>query len=200
MTSPSLGSNPLTPRQRQLADAALVIIAREGLAGLSFRTVAAEADCSLGAVQKAFPRKETMLAAAFARLREQSVSIPSGEPGRPTLRAWLVSLMISILPLDAERRAAQRQAEAFALYSASDPAIAGAITQSDDQLRNLLASLVMRARSEGEIPATVDPQRTAWAVLALTQGLAAQLSYEPRPERELRERLEGIIASLLSGA
>lgn len=59
----------LTPRQAELADAVLGLIAREGIAGVSYRAVAAESGWSLGAVQKAFPSKGEMLSAAFARLR-----------------------------------------------------------------------------------------------------------------------------------
>lgn len=43
----------------------------------------------------------------FSRLRETSVAMPPGEPGRPTLRAWLVELMLAVLPLDDARRALQ---------------------------------------------------------------------------------------------
>ncbi|MDQ1205269.1 TetR/AcrR family transcriptional regulator [Microbacterium sp. SORGH_AS_0862] len=198
MTAASLGGRELTARQIELADAALTIIARDGMAALSFRSVAAEAGCSLGAVQKAFPRKERMLAAAFARLREQSVALPPDAPGRPTLRSWLVSLILNILPLDEHRRSAQRQCEAFAHGAASDSTIRAAVSESDAQLRGLLASLVLRAREEREIPAHIDPEATAWAVLALTQGVATQLSYDTLPTNELRMRLDGAVAALLA--
>lgn len=187
----------LSPRQEELADAALRILSRDGLPAVSFRAVAAEAGWSLGAVQKAFPSKDRMLAATFARLRERGAPMPPGEPGRPTLRAWLVSLLLGILPLDARRAAAQRQGDAFAQWALIDPDIAAAIAESDDQVRGLLASLVARARAESEVPPHVDPDETAWAVLALAQGLAAQLLYRPDPEEQVRRRLDTVIGSLL---
>ncbi|WP_188667888.1 TetR/AcrR family transcriptional regulator [Tersicoccus solisilvae] len=187
----------LTRRQSELADAALRIIARDGMAALSFRAVAAEAACSLGSVQKAFASKDLMLAAGFARLRQEAAPLPPGEPGRPTLRAWLVALLLGILPLDARRRATQRQGDAFAQQALTDPAIAAAIADSDAEVRGLLASLVTRARAEGEVPAHVDPVTTAWAVLALAQGLAMQLLYRPEPEADVRVRLDATVAALL---
>ncbi|MEH0109428.1 TetR family transcriptional regulator C-terminal domain-containing protein [Tersicoccus sp. MR15.9] len=187
----------LTERQQELADAALRIIGRDGMPALSFRSVAAEAACSLGSVQKAFPSKERMLAASFARLRENAAPLPPGEPGRPTLRAWLVSLLLGILPLDDERRAAQRRGDAFAQQALADPGIAGAIAQSDAQVRGLLASLIGRAQAEGEIPLHVDPEIAAWSILALAQGLAAQLLYRPEFEGELRARLDVTVGALL---
>lgn len=187
----------LTPRQSELADAALVVVAREGLPGLSFRAVAAEAGCSLGSVQKAFPSKQVMVTAAFERLRESAAPLPASEPGRPTLRGWLVELLLGILPLDDRRRAAQRQGDAFAQQALVDPDIAAAIAASDAQVRGLLASLVQRAQHEGELPASTDPEATAWVVLAIAQGLAAQLLYAPMPEDEVRSRLNGVLGALL---
>ena len=187
----------LTPRQSELADSALRIVARDGMEALSFRAVAAEAGCSLGSVQKAFPSKQRMLSAAFLRLRQTAAPLPPGEPGRPQLKDWLVALLLGILPLDQARKDAQRQGDAFAQRAESDPDIATAITESDSQVRGLLASLVARARSEGEVPEGVDPDVTAWAVLALAQGLAAQLSYEPQLESEIKKRLDATITTLL---
>ena len=187
----------LTPRQSELADSALRIVARDGMEALSFRAVAAEAGCSLGSVQKAFPSKQRMLSAAFLRLRQTAAPLPPGEPGRPQLKDWLVALLLGILPLDQARRDAQRQGDAFAQRAETDPDIATAITESDSQVRGLLASLVARARSEGEVPEGVDPDVTAWAVLALAQGLAAQLSSEPQLESEISKRLDATITTLL---
>lgn len=187
----------LSARQEQLVDAALRIVARDGLPAASFRAVAAEAGCSLGAVQKAFPSKDMMVSAAFSRLRERAAPFPAGEPGRPTLRAWLVELLVSILPLDEDRHAAQRQGDAFAQWALTEPPVAAAIAESDQQVRTLLASLVARACSEEEIPAHVDPSVTSWAILALGQGIASQLLYAQEPEDEIRSRLDATIGALL---
>lgn len=187
----------LTARQQQIVDAALSIVARDGLPAASFRAVAAEVGCSLGAVQKAFPSRDALMAASFAELRDRAVPLPAGEPGRPTLHAWLVELLIGILPLDDERRAAQRQGDAFAQWALAQPPVAAAIAESDQHIRGLLASLVMRARVEKEIPAHVDAASTAWALLALGQGSASQLLYSPEPEGEIRLRLNAAIGAML---
>jgi hypothetical protein len=148
-------------------------------------------------VQKAFPSKEVMLAASFSRLREAAAPLPPGEPGRPTLHAWLVTLLLSILPLDEPRRAAQRQGDAFAQRALEDEGIATAIAESDSHVRGLLASLIARARAENEIPQHIDPETTAWAVLAIAQGLATQLLYSPRAETDVRARLDTTMTALL---
>ena len=187
----------LTPRQVELADVALDILSAHGMTGLTFRAVAAAAGCSAGAVQKSFPSKSAMLTAVFARLRDRAPSLPPGEPGRPTLHQWLVDLLLGILPLDQRRRAVQRQGDAFASLALEDPTIATAISASAADLRGRLAALTARARAEGEVPDSVDPHTVAWAMLALAQGLAAQLLYDPMPEDEVRTLLSTTVGSLL---
>ncbi len=187
----------LTPRQTGLADVALALLARDGLAGVTFRTVAAEAGLSVGAVQKAFPSKNVMLAAMFARLRATAASAALGEPGRPTLHGWLTELLLSVLPLDAFRRDSQLQANAFSELAAYDPAIGAAIAASDHELTSQLALLVRRSIGEGEVPSTVDPDAVARLWLALAQGLASQLLYAPRPEGAVRADVALAVAKLL---
>lgn len=195
--STTLGVMSLTARQTEFADAALRVIARDGLPGASFRAVATEAGRSLGSLQKAFPTKEQLMSAAFSRLRERAAPAPPGEPGRPTLHNWLVELLIGILPLDEERLAAQRQGDAFAQHALSDKAIGAAIADSDAEVRGLLMALIARSRAEGEVPAHVDPDTTAWALLALAQGIASQLLYRPEGEAEVRQRVDQAVRALL---
>jgi AcrR family transcriptional regulator len=186
-----------TKRQNELADAALRIIARSGMGALSFRAVAAEDGCSLGSVQKAFANKQRMVSAAFGRLRNTAAPMPPGEPGRPELRGWLVDLLMGVLPLDETRRATQRQGDVFAQHALDDPEIAAAIVESDVRLRGLIASLINRARAEGEVPSWVHADTAAWAVLAIAGGAAAQLTYGPEAEDVIRQRLDVAIGSVL---
>lgn len=60
-------------------DAALRVIVSEGTAGLSYRHVAQEAGWSVGAMQKAFPRKTDLLLAVMTRV--------NGPPPRPCTRS-----------------------------------------------------------------------------------------------------------------
>jgi AcrR family transcriptional regulator len=188
----------LTARQSELADAALRILGRDGIAAVSFRAVATESGWSLGAVQKAFASKADLDAAVLQRLRESSVTMPPGEPGRPTLRGWLVELALAVLPLDAARREATLRGAAFAERAAFDEAIGRTIAGGDAGIRGLVARLVSRARAEGEVPAELDPDRVAWAFLALITGAATQLLYDPVPEDDVRTLVDDAVRGLLS--
>jgi len=190
----------LSPRQAEFADAALRLVARDGLSAVTFRSLATEAGMSLGAVQKAFPSKEQLLRAMFGRLRE-TASLPAlGEPGRPTLRDWFVALMVTVLPLDAPRRAAELQGAAFVERAPFDAEIGMAVAASDQELRAAFASLVRRAQAEAEVPASIDPDATAWAVLAFMQGMASQLTYDPVAEEAVRDQCRLIVDALLHGS
>lgn len=197
---PTLEDVELTSRQEQFADAALALLAREGMAAVTFRAVAAEAGWSLGAMQKAFATKAELDRAMFSRLRESGVALPPTEPGRPTLRGWLVELFLSVMPLDERRRALELQGAAFAERAAYDARIGAAIAASDGEIRESIARLVRRAQGEGEVAAGVDPQAVAVLMLALAQGLATQLLYEPRPEDAVRELLSRAVGALLADA
>lgn len=187
----------LSARQNELADAGLAIVAEAGMSAVSFRSVASAAGWSLGAVQKAFASKDELVRAMFIRLRESAQAIPPGEPGRPRLRSWLVELFIAMLPLDDRRRALTLQGAAFGDRAPFDPAVGRAIAASDAELRRLLAALISRAQSEGEVNSAVDANITAWTLLGMANGWAAQLLYDPLPQAEVRHRLDLVIAQLL---
>lgn len=187
----------LTARQVEFADAALAVLAHRGMGGVTFRAVAAEAGTSLGALQKAFGSKKLLLKAMFHRMRDNASSAFLGEPGRPTLRGWLIELMLAILPLDEARRAAELHGVAFTERAATEVEFGEAVAASDRELVEGIAALVRRSIAEGELTASAEPERVARAWLALGQGLAAQLLYDPRPEAEVRADVEYVVARLL---
>lgn len=187
----------LTARQIEFADAALRLLARSGMASVSFRTVAAEAGMSLGAVQKAFPSKDELLAAMLQRMRDRLTQPLLGEPGRPELRAWLVDLMVSVLPLDEARRTAELQASGFAERAAHDEAIARVIAEGDREIVGRIALLIGRGIAEGEVSPGLDPDMCARGWLAIAQGLSAELLYDPRPEDEIRALVRFLVDRLL---
>jgi AcrR family transcriptional regulator len=123
----------LTDRQRELAEVALGIVAAEGMAAVTFRSVAAASGWSLGAVQKAFAAKDEMYAAMFATLRATQGVGPRHPPGQPTVQAWLTELVLTILPLDDRTRALTIQGAAFAERAAQDSAVGAAIATSDHE-------------------------------------------------------------------
>lgn len=188
---------PTSPRQLEFVDAALRIVERDGMPAVSFRAVAAEAGWSLGAMQKAFPTKDALITAMFARFREAAVPMPAHPPGEPTLVDWLTELFLLTQPLDEERRTAYAKAAAFSDLAATDPQIGTAIAASDAEIEGLLAALVTRSQAAGETCSAADPRSVAWAFLALAQGSASRLLYAPESAEAVGARARAAIQALL---
>lgn len=187
----------MSARTEEFADAALQIVARDGLQGLSFRTVAREAGWSLGAVQKAFATKDELLQAALERAQSTVAGNFSSEPAKPTLERWLVDLVMATLPIDRERRAAVIVGVAFADRAPFDEKIAATIRSSDEAIRNQLERLFAWRRAEGELRAHLDDDSLARTILAFSTGLASQLLYDPRPASAVDSLVAGMVASML---
>ncbi|MDO5752475.1 TetR/AcrR family transcriptional regulator [Arthrobacter sp.] len=188
----------MSARITEFADAALQIVARDGLPGLSFRSVAREAGCSLGAVQKAFATKEELLHAALERAQSTVTGSFSAEPAKPTLEKWLVGLVSATLPVDAERRAAVIVGVAFSDRAPFDEKIAASIRGGDEAIRTQLIRLFAWRRADGELHARLDDDSLARAILAFSAGLAGQLLYDPRPVAEVEALVAGVVASMLA--
>lgn len=184
-------------REQELADAALRIVARDGLAALSFRAVASESGWSLGAVQKAFTSKRELIAATLRRA-EQSTETAAGPPAQPDLRTWLTRLVLGALPLDAERRAAVVVGTAFADQAAFDDDIAAAIRVRNDGIRSQLERLCAWRRTEGELHARLSDAQIVRALLAFAGGLAAELLYTPADPAAITDLVENTVTALLA--
>ena len=188
----------LSPDRQQFADAVLTIVGRAGYSAVSFRTVAAEAGWSLGALQKAFATKDDLLDAALKlaqRRAEQRIAL--APPGQPTLRAWLVNLVMETLPLDEERRNGCLVDAAFAERAAFTPRFAASIVEWDAVMRDQLVMLFRGHQQAGALDSRLDPQILARSLLALAAGLATQLLYDPQPDNTVRALLDEAVGSLL---
>ena len=187
----------LTARQIEVADAGLRVLAHHGFGAVSFRAVAGESGWSLGAVQKAFPNKDELLAAMMHRMRVTATTAAFVDPGRPTMHRWLTNLLISLQPLDAARRDTMLRAIAFDHLAHHNSRIARAIAASDDVLRRNLASLTRKAQLAGDVDPRLDADAIARTFLTLADGMASQLLYDPIPAEAAEQYAEYAVARLL---
>jgi len=187
-----------TARIEEYADATLRVVVRDGLAGVSYRSVAAESGWSVGAVQKAFPAKRQLLGAALRRTRSLVPTQIGTTPGRPTLRSWLVELVLRTLPLDEQRRRVVLVGMAFADRAPYDAAIAASLAVGDAEIRGNLQLLFLRAVHEGELDPSIDHESLARLILSLAAGLGGQLLYDAVPENQVRVLVDTAIRALLS--
>ncbi|RBQ19115.1 TetR family transcriptional regulator [Spongiactinospora rosea] len=164
-------------RRRQIAEALLAIIDRHGLDAVSLRDVAAEAEVSLGAVQHYFRSKDEMLLFALDYISERGterIQRNLGQGERPP-RAIVRDILAELVPADDQRRAELRIATAFTARSLVSPNLADHLRTGYAALHDVLALLIRHAQDAGEMPAALDPERTAATLFALAEGLGTHV-------------------------
>jgi AcrR family transcriptional regulator len=73
-------ATPQRDREADILDAALAVLARDGIGGVSMRAVARAADVSLGLANYHFTDKTTLICAALRRIAEQDLAIVRPDP------------------------------------------------------------------------------------------------------------------------
>ena len=177
-------------RRRLIAEALWRVTVRQGLEEVSLRHVAAEAGVSMGLVQHYFAGKAKMLLFALDtlyqhvshRVAERVAALP--DPNEP--RALVRAVLLEMLPLDQERRDDAVVGFAFLAHAAVRPTIATTLQASFAQLEDFVSGEIYRAQQAGESRAGLDPERETLTLLALLDGLTAQvLAGQRSPETGL---------------
>lgn len=180
-------------QRRKIGAALLQLVAERGLDEVSVRTVAAATGRSPGAVQKCFRTKEEMLtfAAELAgeRVERRMAEMNTALPPRQALR----DLILTTLPVDAERRAEATAQFAFAVHAAHHPHLAAIQQQVDQDIRQALTTWLESAGHETHAAAVAD------AVVALSDGLALRMLYTPLEHEHLLTVLDQALDTLLPG-
>jgi AcrR family transcriptional regulator len=178
---------PPAERQGEIIAAASRLARAAGLDSLTLRRVADELGVVPGLVNHYFPVSDDLVAAAFgyAAAAERAAIFAALDPAAPALthlRHLLHVLLspatddISLLWLDAWQAARRR------------PALRAEVTRQMRQWRAALAALIQRGVTE-HAWRTADPDRTAFRILALIDGMSIQAAMRDdidyAPVREL---------------
>lgn len=183
-------------RKREIAEALLRLIAREGIEAVSVRTVAVEAGLSAGAVQKYFATRDELFHFAFdlagEYIEQRWTRVPQDH-----LLTMLRSLVAEALPLDDQRRAEVIVVLAFAARAAVLPDWAEHLREGYEYMRAKTADFLARAQREGHVRADLDAAQLADVVSALADGFAQHL-LQAQPGSSLRDRLLGSLELALT--
>ncbi|AEV82097.1 TetR family transcriptional regulator [Actinoplanes sp. SE50] len=128
-------------RRRELAGAVQRVIARDGVAQVSIRTVAAESGWSSGALRHYFATRDELLAFACEQMIEQVteriVAMPTDGPTPAVVRRILLETM----PVDEQRYTEAAIGFAFLALGLSDPALARVQRLTFTRMANLCRQL-----------------------------------------------------------
>lgn len=176
-----------SPGRRRVVEALWRTIARAGVAGISVRTVAAEAGVTGGTVQHHFPTRGEMIRFAMEliveQVEERLVSMPRTGP----VAQWTREILLELLPLGAARRQEFNIWLAFTVHAATDPDLTELKRQTSARLLQLYRNIA-RARWGGTFPTTqstpggpvahaaVDLEQEATLLQAIIDGLSLHLA------------------------
>jgi len=168
-------------RRAEVAAAVWRIVSRDGLEAATVRRVAAETGMSTSVVSHYFAGKDDLLRLAFrivlARGRDRAAT-EAAMGGRAR------ALLVTGLPLDAERRAEARVWFAFLGLAVTRPELAADQRHAYAAWRGAVAAAL---RDEG-LAADRDAEAEAAGLVALVDGLTVQAAFAPRtmtPARQL---------------
>jgi AcrR family transcriptional regulator len=185
--------------ERSLVLAAIAVIAREGVAAVTFEAVGRAGGFSRGLATQRFGSKQGLIEAVLAYLNERQEKLVAahGLDAMPGFKAVLAYVDVCLRDL------ASRD-EGRAYFRLLSHTVADASTLSEPFRANhalvedRLKAWILRGQAEGEIARSVDPQAAALMIGCLMLGMSMQLMVDPAMDMaRLRETsLQMLTASL----
>lgn len=162
-------------RRLAFAAAAYRVIARRGLAGATVREIAKEAGFTTGALVHYFPSKDEILirASEYGALivRKRMEKHAQTRTGLEALR----HVLFESLPLTAEMRGNWNVWLGFWDRSTHSAAIHKLTRERYAEWIGRIAGLIDQAKSIGELPAELDAEVAAQAIVALVDGIGVRV-------------------------
>jgi DNA-binding transcriptional regulator YbjK len=162
-------------RRREIVEALWRVTARDGLAAVSFREVAAEAGVPVARVQYYFGTKGDLLLASLLLLGERIVArgmegMAAAGPD-PTPEAVLRAAMVGAQPVDEESRTDILLFFSFYVAALTDPSLAS-VVENQRWIHPFFVDQIATARERGETRAGIDPEHEAVLLFAANTGLS----------------------------
>lgn len=175
-------------RRREFASAALRVAIERGAESLTVRSVAKEAGCSTGALAHYFETKDDLLVAVQRDASSASLARIQDCFERFEGRELVESVVLTVLPLDEERRGEWRLWLAYFARAAEDVGLARVQRDYYRRWRSDLRT-AYRLACEGDAKITRSAlERGTDAAMALIQGLGVLGMFEPAGISASRQR------------
>ena len=173
----SRGARPTGTRGR-LLDAALEVVARDGMAGATSRAITEAAGANLAAITYHFGSKDELVTAAVTAEVERLVEPALGvlESDLAPAARLLDSVQLLLRSFATERQRVPLYFEAVAVELRTGHGGTAALHAT---IRTRLAAIIESLRDDGTIPEWVDPTAMAALILAAAQGMVLQSALDP---------------------
>ena len=184
-------------RRAELAEALWRVVIREGIGGVTIRSVADEAGWSRGIVEHYFESKDELVRFAcrlaaeriLVKVRERHASLE----GRAALRA----VLLQDLGLFSKRKESVNVWMGMLSAAAREPGLTAEFVRFDEELRAVIAEMIAEMMARGEASPDIDPEEKARSLFAFNIGMAADLSFRPASYSETA--LEAQVDAFLDG-
>ncbi|MFR9804983.1 TetR/AcrR family transcriptional regulator [Pseudonocardia sp. RS010] len=161
-------------RRATIVEALWRVLRRGGIAGVSVRTVAAEAGLSPTALRYYFPSQEALLQTAMVETVTSGAARVVPLLAAAVDRTGVERMLLELLPVDERQRADPETYLALAAHARSSPALAAISEETGAGIRRLARRAVGILVASGELRPELDPETTACSLDALVQGLIFQ--------------------------
>jgi len=200
---PRVNQKHLEARREQILEAAIECFAHNGFHRTTMQDIMREAGLSVGAPYRYFKSKEQMIEAIAAErhARDREIILEAGaKEDIPKVLRTLIDRFEQAL-LDPRDRKGRRMAMQLWTEALRNPRILKTVRKGVDEPRRMLAAIVTRARDNDEMPKDIDPDAMARVLIALFQGFALQLAWDPRIDpKPFAKAIERMFAAMLSQA
>lgn len=168
-------------RREQLAEAAWRVILRDGVAGASVRTVAAEAGRSTSSLRHVFASQPQLLVFALRLVVDRVVDRIAALPPQPTALRTVETVAAQLLPLDRERHAEMEVYLALCTAASSQAELRPARDEANRKMREAAQWMIERLDNGTDLSPHADRDLEARRLHAVIDGLAAHLVYQAEP-------------------
>lgn len=193
-------------RQRQITDGVRRVALESGLGTVTIAAAARAAAVSVGLVQHYYSSKDELLADTLravlqdiADRRDQAIA--HAERRHARIEHMMGDALLQLLPLDEPRREETYLRHAFAGLALDNPGLREHQRQFNAEMVTRAATAITNGNLCGETAEATDSNLEAHALLALVDGLAAQLLISPEAadQAPARQVIAARMAALFPG-
>lgn len=180
-------------RRRELGGAVQRVIARDGVAEVSIRTVAAESGWSSGALRHYFATRDELLAFACEQVIEQVTARIAAMPTDGPLLDVSRRILLETMPADPERHTEAAIAFGFLALGLGDPALAQVQRLHFDSMFELCVRIAAAL-----VPDAAEPGRRTLArrLHAVVDGLTVHVLAGHLTAEDMVGELDAFLAEL----
>lgn len=168
-----------TERREQFAEATWRVILRDGVAGASVRTVAAEAGQSVGSLRHVFASQSELLDFALQLVFDRAGARVAAMLPLPTGAEAVQAVAAELLPLDRDRRAEMEVYLALFNAANANPDLRASRGKAHQGMRDACRWMIAQLDNGTDLAADADQELEAQRLHAVIDGLGGHLVFEP---------------------